>query len=181
MRSTFRNEAGEHFGSQAIGSAGTGGFWVSTGTNVGYYGTELAPVADTVAFTPETVGQLILPVLDISVSAAALRARTMLLLFAGIVTTGCLVRGAISVWQGRLGFGLLLLAIALLLSFLFKEKIAILYIALIFLSVSFSLTAVFDRSGVSIVASILLWALTVALARWDNKRRIAHAKFPRSS
>lgn len=101
-----------------------------------------------------------------------LRARTLLLMLAGIVIIGCFVRGVMSVHEGRLGLATLLFVICLLLSLFFKEKIAILYIGLIFLAVSFSMSAPFDRSGASFVTSIALWVLTVALAKWDAKRRM---------
>jgi hypothetical protein len=101
-----------------------------------------------------------------------LRARTMLSMLAGIAVTGCFIRGVISVREGRLGLAALLFVICLLLSLSFKEKIAILYIGLISLAVGFSMSAPFDGSGVSLVASIMLWALTVVLARWDTQRRM---------
>jgi hypothetical protein len=101
-----------------------------------------------------------------------LRARQILLIVAGSVMTGCFLRGIMSVREGKFGLAALMFVVSLLLSCVFKEKIAILYIGLIFLAVGFSMSAPFDRSGRSVVASIVLWASLVSLAKWDNKRRV---------
>ena len=74
--------------------------------------------------------------------------------------------------EGKFALASVLFIVCLLLSAFFREKIAILYIGLNFLAVSFSLSAPFDRSGKSMLASILLWGSLVALVKWDNKRRI---------
>jgi len=101
-----------------------------------------------------------------------LRARQILLMLAGVLITCCFIRGVMSVREGKFALASLLLIVCLLLSSCFKEKIAILYIGLIFLAVSFSLSAPFDRSGKTTLGSILLWGSLVVLARWDNKRRM---------
>lgn len=102
-----------------------------------------------------------------------LRARQILLMLAGVLITGCFIRGVMSFREGKFALGSLLFVVCLLLSSFFKERIAILYIGIGFLAVSFSMSAPFDRGGFSMVASIVLWACLVVLARWDNKRRIA--------
>jgi Zn-dependent protease with chaperone function len=108
-----------------------------------------------------------------------LRARQILLMLAGVLIIGCFIRGVMSVREGKFALASLLFIVCLLLSAFFKEKIAILYIGLIFLAVSFSMSAQFDRSGKSILASIVLWGSLVALAKWDNKRRIIPRSEPR--
>ena len=101
-----------------------------------------------------------------------LRARQILLMLAGVLITGCFIRGVMSFREGKFALASVLFIVCLLLSAFFREKIAILYIGLNFLAVSFSLSAPFDRSGKSMLASILVWGSLVALVRWDNKRRI---------
>ncbi len=105
-----------------------------------------------------------------------LRARQILLMLAGVVITGCFIRGVMSVWERKFGLASLLLLVCLLLSALFKEKIAILYIGLVFLAVGYSTSAPFDRTGLSMVISIALWISIVVLARWDSKRRILRSE-----
>lgn len=100
-----------------------------------------------------------------------LNARQILLMLTGIVITGCFIRGIMSFREGRIGLGISLLFVALLLSLFFRKKIAILYIGLLFLLVNTSMTAVLERSQESLVASIVLGAAVVALVRWDVRHR----------
>jgi len=101
-----------------------------------------------------------------------LRARQILLIVAGWVISGCFLQGIVSVWEGKFGLAALMFVVCSLLSCVFKEKIAVFYVVLICLAVGFSLSAPFDRSGRKLVASIVLWASLVSLAKWDNKRRM---------
>ena len=76
-----------------------------------------------------------------------------------------------SLWEGRIRLGILLLFVAFALSLFFRKKIAILYIGLLFLLVNTSIAAVLERSSESLVASIVIGAAVVALVRWDVRHR----------
>lgn len=106
-----------------------------------------------------------------------LRARTILMIVGTMAITGFFLKGVVLIWGGKLVAGMMFLGACVILSLLFKEKAAILYGSLIFLSVGFSLRAPFDRTGFSLVASILFWALTVYLLKRENKRRLSRLLF----
>jgi hypothetical protein len=54
-----------------------------------------------------------------------LRARQILLMLAGVLITGCFIRGVMSFREGKFALGSLLFVVCLLLSSFFKDKIAV--------------------------------------------------------